>query len=134
MLNSSPKCFLYKHVVDNICLQRYLTKPLFYRKFLTKLRLSSHNLYVETGRYYGIERASRKCNLCVLNVIEDEYHFVLQCPCYSDLRKQYLKSYYYKKPSTFKLVQLLSTENVKDLRNLCKFIYHAFNLRSATIV
>ena len=41
-----------------------------------KIRLSSHQLCIETGRHRGIERTERKCVLCDLYDIEDEYHFV----------------------------------------------------------
>ena len=50
----------------------------------------------------------RVCTLCDHNDIEDEFHFILKCPFYSDIRKMYIKKYYYQKPSTFKLVNLLS--------------------------
>ena len=129
-LNSSSKCYLYKYIVNNICLHNYLTKHLNFRVYLTRLRLSSHNLCVEVGRYHGVDRSDRKCTLCALNSIEDEFHFILQCDSYIELRRHYIKQYYYRRPSSFKLVQLLSTENVKDLRNLCKFLFNAFNRRS----
>jgi hypothetical protein len=41
---------------------------------------------------------------------------------YNDCRKQYLKKYYYKHPSTFKLVHLLSIENITELCKLGKFM------------
>jgi hypothetical protein len=47
-------------------------------------------------------------SMCNLNVVEDEYHFILQCEKYIDVRRRYLKKYYWQMPSCFKLVQLLS--------------------------
>ena len=38
-------------------------------------------------------------------------------------------SYYRTRPSVFKLVQLLSTENVKELCNLGKFLINAYKLK-----
>ena len=43
------------------------------------------------------------CSLCNINILEDEYHFVLVCPFYSTIRDKYIKPYYYNTPSTFKL-------------------------------
>ena len=126
LLDGSPKCFLYKYCINNVRLQFYLTKHVNFRVYLTRIRLSSHYLFVETGRYHGVNRSERKCTLCTLNTIEDEFHFILQCDCYNAIRRQYIKPYYYKRPSSFKLIQLLSTENVKDICNLCKFLFHAF--------
>ena len=60
------------------------------RKNLTRLRLSSHNLAIESGRYEGIERQNRICEHCNYNTVESEYHFLLICPKYYDLRMQYL--------------------------------------------
>ena len=56
------------------------------RKNLTCLRLSSHKLAIETGRYSGIERQNRICEHCNNNFVESEYHFLLICPKYYELR------------------------------------------------
>ena len=51
-----------------------------YKTAPTRLRTSSHNLLVESGRYEGIPRVRRICKSCSMNVVEDEYHFVSVCP------------------------------------------------------
>lgn len=132
VLDASQKCRLYKYVVSNVELQFYLQKciPVVYRKFITKIRLSSHNLCIETGRYHGVDRKDRYCYMCSMNVLEDEFHFILQCNCYALLRKKYIKKYYWFRPSAFKLVQLLCVENVKELCNLGKFLLNAFKIRN----
>ena len=61
------------------------------RYSLTRLRVSSHRLNIECGRWTRpniIPVNERKCQNC--NVLEDEYHFVLECSLYNELRKQYL--------------------------------------------
>ena len=63
------------------------------------------DLKIETGRYNNTIRGNRKCDLCTLNEIEDEYHFLLVCPVLSNLRKKYIKNYYSRRPSVFKLLQ-----------------------------
>ena len=65
---------------------------------LASLRLSSHKLRIETDRYSGnrIDRVQRKCLIplnCILNDLEDEYHFVLICPMYNDLRTTYITTF-----------------------------------------
>jgi len=57
---------------------------------LAKLRLSSHTLNVEIGRHNIIDRHCIRCNL---NDIEDEFHFVLICPDYVNLRNAYIPKY-----------------------------------------
>jgi hypothetical protein len=125
LLEASSKCIVYKCIVSNIDLQFYLQKniPAMFQKCITKIRLSSHNLFIETGRYTGIVRNERKCTIFNLNVLENEFHFVLQCTKYNDLHKKYIKKYYLSRSSTFKLVQLLSVENRKELCNLGNFIH-----------
>ncbi len=44
--------------------------------------------------------------MCNKRPIEDEYHFILECDRYTDIRCQYIKTYYYRNPFTFKLIQL----------------------------
>ena len=89
--------------------------------------------YIETGRYVGTNRNERNCIFCDLGVIEDEFHFILQCSRYTDLRKKYIKKYYWSRPSTFKLIELLSGENTKQLCNLGKFIHFSFKLRNSLL-
>ena len=130
----SQKCVVYKHLVDHFCLQFYLCKPIpvICKKQICRIRLSSHNLFIESGRSQNIPRSERICQLCNSD-IEDEFHFVLKCPVYCDLRKKYIKQYYWRRPSVFKLVQLLSVNNVKELCSLGKFILDAFKLRSSLL-
>ena len=116
--------------MNKISLQIYLQKciPKKYVKYLTMFRLSSHSLAIETGRYQGVLNVNRVCKFCK-DDIEDEFHFILKCPTYANFRSKYIKSYYRTRPSVFKLVQLLSTENVKELCNLGKFLINANKLR-----
>ena len=104
VFDNSPKCLLYKHVVSNsLCLQPIALK---YKHILSKYRLSAHILSIETGRYHQIARNGRICSLCIMNILEDEYHFVVVCPFYSNIRYKYIKPFYYNTPSTFKLTHL----------------------------
>ena len=40
--------------------------------------------------------------------IEDFYHFGIVCPHFADLRKTYIKKYYYERPSVFKLFRFIT--------------------------
>lgn len=73
---------------------------------LAKLRLYSHQLAIETGRFKKVEKHNRFC-FHGLNRIEDEFHFMLQCALYHHFRLKYIKEYFWKKPSMFKSIQLL---------------------------
>jgi hypothetical protein len=131
-LSISPKCIIYKHLIDTFSLQYYLTKslPLMYIRLITKFRLSAHKLSIESGRYSNTPRHNRLCNICGSVDVEDEFHFILKCPAYISQRKSFIKKYYFNKPSVFKLVQLLSVQNVKELINLRKYLYQAIEIRN----
>ena len=80
------------------------------RKLLTKFSISAHDLEIEKGRYIGLKAHDRKCKLCKID-IEDECHFLLQCPKLEIERKEF--------------VELISKEyknfNILDVNN--KFIW-----------
>ena len=71
----------------------------------------------------------RICQMCKEDV-EDEFHFMLKCPSYKDLRLKFLKPHYFTRPSVFKLVQLLSSSNTKELCNIGKYLQKAFEKRN----
>ena len=50
-----------------------------YKPYICKMRISAHNLNIEIGRFYNLDRHERVCSMSNLNVIEDEYHCILQC-------------------------------------------------------
>ena len=52
------------------------------RKLLSKFRLSSHDLEIETGRYgsKSILPEQRICKICDLSLVEDEFNFLMICP------------------------------------------------------
>ena len=60
--------------------------------------------------------------MCDKNDLEDEYHFILKCPFYTNLRLLYIKKYHWFKPFAFKLVQLLSVLNRNELCNIGKYL------------
>ena len=124
---------LYKEIKFTIDICSYLDKltNIKYRKAISKIRLSSHNLNIEIGRHRQIERNDRKCPFCELNELEDEYHFILICPQYFDLRIRYIKKYYYTRPSMLKLVQLFQKDNLTHLKNFARYVIEAFKHRNS---
>ena len=89
--------------------------------------MSSHRLAIESGRWRKPEKVpldQRVCSLC--NVLEDEFHFVLKCKKYNELRSRYIQKYYWNHPSMDKFIQLLKEDNSKVIRNLAVFAYKAF--------
>ena len=91
-LQNSQKLSFYNTIKNNYSPSTYLdlTRKNPLRKTLVKLRISCHKLRIETGRYDNIPRNERICNFCNCNKIEDETHFLLDCPAYSQVRGIFL--------------------------------------------
>ena len=61
--------------------------------------------------------------------MEDEFHFILKCPYYTDIRNLYIRPYFTARPNVYKLTQLLSTTNRQTLCNLGKYLLKASERR-----
>ena len=132
-LNTNDVLILYRSVKDNFEMEPYLENIISrnLRIALTKLRISAHSLRIQTGRYSRdrVDRNLRYCLICNANEIEDEFHFILMCPAYENLRKIHIKRYYRNRPNMHKFVQLLRCDTNKEIHMLCKYINEAFKLR-----
>ena len=60
-----------------------------YRTVITRWRLSSHSLRIETGRYTRPKtpRSERNCSIC--NTVEDEHHALFVCNAHIFIREHY---------------------------------------------
>lgn len=135
-ISTSSVLRTYIHFKDIFQIENYLNiLPKKFRIVLSRLRLSSHKLQIEVGRYshQRVDRTQRQCTMCNTADIEDEYHFVCVCTLYSNIRNTYIKAYYSRRPSMYKFIDLMKSNNVNILRNLCKFISEAFLLRNSVI-
>lgn len=119
---------IYKHTFELESYLTYISESKF-KTALSRFRTSSHNLYIETGRYDNTPRHERICKSCNMKQIEDEYHFLLVCPNYRELRVKYFKPYFCHWPTINKFDALLSATSRKTICNLSKFIYFANKLR-----
>ena len=68
----------------------------------------------------------RKCRVC--DKLEDEYHCLLECQLFTDLRIKYLKRYYLTRPNMLKLKELMSSTNVKEIKYLNIYVEKAFKI------
>jgi hypothetical protein len=114
-INGSEKCYNYRMFKDNIELEKYLI-------LMSKLRLCNHKLPVEQGRYRNIARIDRTCDKCNDNKLGDEYHFLLECSFFNDLRIKYIPKYYWRRPNSIKFKQLLSSHKNGTMMKISKFI------------
>ena len=118
----------FKHI---FCHESYLcnVKIPKFRIALCQLRVSSHSLNIELGRYAPrVPRERRYCVYCN-DTIDNEYHFVLICNHHNTLRQRYVPTYYYARPSIHTFIELMSVEDPSVQVALAKYVYYAFKQR-----
>ena len=93
--------------------------PDYKRMAFTRLRLMSHNLRIETGRWSRIPRDHRVC-LCNNTSVQNEHHVLLDCPLTIHCREKYISLNY-------ENVSDLLKENVETYE-LCNFIFDVLNI------
>ena len=93
------KLELYSKIKNHFQYEEYLNiiKSKSRRASLTRLRISNHSLQIERGRYVipKLPRSERLCSSCLKSgssAVEDELHFLFDCPIYADLRVNLLSS------------------------------------------
>ena len=91
-----------------------------FRKSPTAFRISAHNRY---GRYHNSPRNLRTYKLCNMQAVESEFHFLLTCPAYRQLRHQYIGLTSGATVETF--ISIMSVSSKSRLLNLSKYIYYA---------
>lgn len=100
-----------------------------YKVAFTRFRLSSHDLQIGRGRYENIAQAERICKYCNMSQVENEYHFLLVCPLYTELRRKFFKPYFCHWPNLNKFDNLMMSTSKQITLNVAKYIYYALELR-----
>ena len=89
-----PKLRLYNQYKLSYTAENYLfcDIPRKFRMHLARFRTCTSQLEIELGRQAGRTVENRLCTLCGdENVcIEDEFHVLMKCPSYKDIRQIYL--------------------------------------------
>lgn len=121
-LNSSNKCLFYRNYKTVFMREKYVNQlPDMYIFPLIKFRCSSHKLMIEVGRRLGLAREDRICRDCDQHDIGDEFHFIMECPKYADLRSRFIPRKFTSVKSVYNYCRLFSAGK-KVLLNLSKFI------------
>lgn len=106
------------------------------RKYLTQLRIYSHRLEVESGRYIKKPLSERICKCCSLNQVEDKKHFLCICPSYDSERYISFKDIIDLVPSfntldDSEIIMVMTCEDADIIQKLADFVYKCFSLRNS---
>ena len=86
-------------------------------------------MHLRHGRI-NVSRHDRVCQFCLnrnVTMVEDEYHFVMECPLYSHIRAQLLgNSVVPTTQHTFH--ELMKTNSIVTLTRLACYTYHGLNI------
>jgi hypothetical protein len=134
----NPKLRLYKHIKGEFGTELYLhiNIPKF-RSALSRLRLSSHHLEIETGRYKRpiVPAEKRFCTFCK-DEAGDEIHFIASCKQHCTDRQKLFSDIANYIPDLTSLshrdqyITLLTHDNIDVLVHLAKYINTAFKAKS----
>ena len=139
---SKGKLSVYSNLKNSFKLENYLLQfPIWYRRNFTKLRISAHNLAIETGRYSKPIETPPNKRLCFhCKEIETEIHFILNCSLYQTERKSL-----YDKLSTFISIDSVSSDELFYLlisglqgdlevgQTICNFVNECFKIRNESL-
>ena len=138
-ISESSKAYSFNKFKTNIALEPYLDLHLNlkYQIAISRFRLCNHTLMIEKGRHHKpkkIDKKERKCYFCK-NKIENEEHFMIECPLYAPLRIIFenicsdMYPRYNNLTGEQKFIFVMSNENEKIIRALGKYISESFILR-----
>ena len=139
----TSKLRIYSQFKKEFSIENYILQfPLKIRRNLTRLRISAHNLAVETGRYTNTkasksnESDKRSCFHC--KITESEFHLVFECPLYHEARKKLVEHLHDCTCISFQATNELFCNIMSCLdgdtevgRILCTYVNSCFETRSA---
>ena len=131
-IDQNPITRTYSKFKHEFGMESYLEKVsnFKYRRAITKLRVSSHDLMIEKGRHHTInlDVEKRLCTKC--GKIEDEIHFLVICPLYFKERTELFSKIDLdvKTLNADKIFGLLMSLRAKNhLEKLGEFIHSSFS-------
>ena len=71
--------------------------------------------------HFGNSPMATECTLYHADV-GDEYHYILSCKFFKEIRSKFIPQSYFVRPNTQKCKNLMNSENSDELRKLCQFI------------
>ena len=89
-IHSKPKLRTYVKFKNKYGSEHYVKHLQSRRKrsLSAQFRLGVLQLRIETGRFRNLPYEQRICQLCELNKVEDEFHFIMECPLYDNVRHE----------------------------------------------
>ncbi len=109
-----PKLKTYMQIRENFAPETYVLACLSrnQRSLVAQQRTGILPLAIKTGQFNNILEENRLCEMCDLNGVESETHFLLHCTLYDDLRECPFMIFY-------NLIQICSIGRMRKSWNGC---------------
>ncbi len=135
-LERFPKLCTYKKFKFDFRLENHLLtlENRVHQIAVSKFRISSHNLRIETGHYETnpkLEPHERLCIYCDRQIVENEKHFLLECPLYDDDRNALLQICAIEIENCGnigrenKFIEIMNNKNAIVIAALGKYVYNS---------
>ena len=128
-LENGNKLRTYRTFKKDKTPEAYLLQPMpiHHRQIIARFRCGTLKLAVETGRYKKpvTPLNERLCKFCH-NCIENETHFLIDCPMYTDIRfnvfnNQFIPEYFTNLSSSNKLIYIMQCDPIQSILASCIF-------------
>ena len=85
----------------------------------------------ETGRHKKIDLEERICKMCSQKRVEDERHFLLECPAYNKVRKTLLKHVDPNEDDVNnQFIQFMASLNQNVVHDIARYLKRTFKIRN----
>ena len=85
--------------------------------------MSAHSLEKETGRYNTTHLEQGIYEFCTSPQVENEYHFLLVCPIYTQIRQTFLTRFCWSFVNINKFKYIMCSNFGRSILNLAKYIF-----------
>jgi hypothetical protein len=123
----------YTHYKQSValCPSLLCVKNFFVRRTLTRFRMGMSELKGNFLQYNPLIPKDRFCPFCP-SLLETEFHFLLVCPQYKNIRNDILPLKFHKFPNMAKFAILMSSTNETLIAKLAMFVFKALGVRGIT--
>ena len=105
-----------------------------YRSVLCQLRIGILPIEIEVGRWKFLDPDQRLCKCCEMQAIEDESHFIFECPMFNTERNTFVDKlrceHFYQLDNVNRWKIVMSNENVVET---AKFVWSIFEKRKSCL-
>ena len=105
------------------------------RSHLAQIRSGILPLNIEMGRHRSVELKDRKCNVCTLDEVEDELHFLCRCPLYAELCRELYNNMYVQNSNFYSLSEKDKFIHILQIcsKSVGRFVVNSFEKRRKSL-